>query len=118
MGKLVTILGACVVAAGGAGYAYYSYSEQSGCTLARRSCCELPPLTDAASEATGESPAMAVAGPAALFTTSAVKAEAKSCCLTKTKVAFVHACCMDEGDAPTANGLVAVTGTAASVAKR
>ena len=118
MGKILSIVAACAIVAGGVVFGLYSYSDLShrdcaradlaGCAIAAEGgCCS----DSAACEADA---AMAVAGPAALLDLSPVKAEVSACCAEKT-VAAKPACCSDEPAAPTS--LVAVTGAAATVAK-
>ena len=117
MGKLVAILGACAVVTAGAGYAMYTYRstaecriDAATCPVAAHKCCGGPTDGDLSS-GDEANPAVAVAGPAALFATVPVKAEA-SCCATKATA--VHTCC---ADAPTDGGLQAVAGIAATMKK-
>ena len=137
MGKMLSILGACAVVSGGVVFGLSSYSRHTcdradlaSCPVAEGGgCCPAPVDVNASAD---EAPALAVAGAAALFSTTPVSAEAKSCCATKAvakagcceekvgcceeaKTVAVHACCEA---APTATGLVALTGTAATQAKK
>ena len=108
MAKLIVILGAALVAAGGTTYGLYEYTDVFGskpdlgeCPVAKGRCCGgpsecTPPADDAAMTA-----AVAVAGPAGLFTsTDKAKAAKKACC------------CEDDS-----SGLAAVVGAAAAARK-
>ena len=116
MGKLVAILGACVVVAGGVGYAMYSggvvedRADLASCPVAHMNCCGVQTECGVAEDATN--PAMAVAGPVALFTTTPVTAEVGTCCAAKPVAVMV---CCEAG--PSDSGLGAVAGTVATLAK-
>lgn len=132
MGKLIAILGAVAAVAGGVTYALYGHADLSGErgeSSARGACCSEPTLATGlmAQERRIEpntTPAMAVAGPVALFGMAPAKAtHAKvtlasaapsDCC--GTTATQVHACCCD---VPTPDhSLQAVVGSAVSLAKK
>jgi hypothetical protein len=112
MGKLVTILGACLVAAGGATYGLFTGHESEcavnplDCPVAEMKCCATPTLS--AGDET--SPALAAAGPVGLFATVPVKATA---CSAKAGVSF--GCCEY---VPDDHGLEAVAGSTAALARK
>ncbi len=114
MGKLIAVLTAGLAVAGGAAYALYEYNDTpnlSTCPLARGGCCGGPSVSDVA-PSDPSNPAVALAGPAALFATVPVKAEAATCC-TKTAVTFN--CCED---VVIESRFDAVVGSAAAVARK
>jgi hypothetical protein len=113
--KLLTILSACIVVAGGGAYALYSFRshECSRCQQAQMSCCfqSIDPNVSVSDEM---SPMMAVAGPAALFGTTPVKADLGGSCSAAKAQAYN---CCDLGSTGE-HGLEAVTGSAATLARK
>lgn len=116
MGKLVTILGACVMAAGGAAYGLYAYTEVTepvidphDCPIAQMKCCATPTLS------TGDetTPLLAVSGPVGMFATVPVKAEVSACGTGKSVVNFI--CCEEPASD---QSLEAVAGSAAALARK
>jgi len=115
MGKLIAVFAAGLLVAGGGSYALYQYADTpddlSTCPIARGSCCGGPSVSDVA-PTDPNSPAVALAGPAALFATVPVKAESGSCCAKK---AAVFNCCEDVVYEP---GFDAVVGSAGALARK
>ncbi|MDB5313970.1 MAG: hypothetical protein JWO38_8172 [Gemmataceae bacterium] len=130
MGKLILILGVCLVAGGGAAFGLYQYADlldDSRDPVACHSAGDDEELTGCCCHtlAGGESSGgIAVAGPVALFATSPVTSNSGGCCAT-TAVASCGSC-RDKADpyaaccdlAAGTHGLEAVAGVAVIVAKK
>ena len=92
MGKLFAILVAGLASAAGAGYAFFHFADPYRCDLAHAEvapmkCCATPTAT------APETPAVAAAGPVALFATVPVSADAHDCCAVLAKPVAVKAPC-------------------------
>lgn len=123
MGKILAVLAAGMVAAGGTTYAFFHYSDpyrSDCCPLTRAvTCCTVDTAETCPASADQAESAMAVAGPVAMFT-SPVSTEA-SCCSAKpaTRAAVAPCCaaaaaCCATTEACCAPGLAAVVGPAAA----
>src|SRR5262249_23136776 len=127
MGKLVAILGVCVVAAGGAAYGLYAYTDvfDSGADLgnypvAQSKCCGGPDGCCPSNEDANLSAAVAVAGPVGVVPPTSPISTGLPCCQAKAGVAFKGGCCEDVcpvGGIESSGGLSAVAGTAATATK-
>lgn len=116
MGKIVTILGGCLVAAAGVSYGVYSHYE-GGCAGHAAACAKQVVVTDCCTESAGTCPLSAETPVSAEG--SCPLAAGASCCESSKAAALVKASapsCCEEGGPCCDSGLAAVAGGAAAFA--